>query len=79
MDFTPKELKTLLFAKKICPRCGGKLRRSKEYRTRRGWEFHERREPFLADNEKVKYYAYFFTCEGCGKKYSLSELAQAKQ
>ena len=75
MDFTPKELKYFLFAKKICPRCGGKLSRSKEYRTRYGWEFHESRDPVFSDNAKVKYYSYYFTCTDCGRKFSLSELA----
>ena len=74
IDFTPKELKYFLFAKKICPRCSGRLIRSKEYETRYGWEFHETREPFLADNERVKYYSYYFTCAGCGRKYPLREL-----
>ena len=79
MDFTPRELKYFLFAKKVCPRCGGKLIKSKEYETRYGWEFYERTEPILADNARVKYYSYYFTCEDCGKKYPLSELASAKE
>ena len=75
MDFTPKELRYFLFGKKICPRCGGMMDRSREFETRQGCEFHDR-EPFIAGNARVKYYFYVFTCQECGRKYRLSELAE---
>ena len=75
IDFTRKEFIYFLLKKKICPGCGGRMIKSREYETRYGREFHSKRGTFLADNERVKYYSYYFTCEECGKKYSLSELA----
>lgn len=75
MDFTPRELFYFLFKKKRCPFCGGRLRRAREFETRYGREFLEKREPFLANSVRVKYYFYTFTCEECGHKYSLHDLA----
>ena len=76
MDFTMKELRYFLFVKKICPVCGGKLQRRNRWETKLGAEFHSIREPFLADNARVKYYSYYFTCPACGREYTLTELAE---
>ena len=75
-DFTAGELKYFLFGKKICPACGGDMEKSKEFEIKLGSDFNSRRGTFLADNEKVKYYTYYFTCRSCGAKYSLRELAK---
>ncbi len=75
MDFTPQELGFLLGKKKICPECGGRMDRSKESETRYGSEFQSARGVFPGDHEQVDYYSYVFTCRDCGRKYSLSELA----
>ena len=50
--------------------------RSREFETRCGYEFDSRREPFFADNARVKSYFYVFTCRECGRRYRLSELVQ---
>ena len=77
MDCTPKELCYLLFSKKVCPKCGGKLEKSKEHEIRQGGEFKDSaRGYFIGTNEKVKYYFCVFTCAECGSKYRLSELVK---
>ncbi len=79
MEFTPDELLYLLFKKKICPRCGGRMEKVKEYETRLGSEFKSSHGFFFADTARVKYYIYYFTCQECGAKYPLSELAKQKE
>lgn len=74
-DFTPAELKYMLFGKKTCPSCGGPMEKQKEYEIRPGSDFPTSRNPVFADNDKVRHFLYFFMCKDCGAKYPLSELA----
>lgn len=75
-DFTAEELAYMLFKKKECPACGGRMEKVKEFETRAGSEFNSKRGTFLAKNEKVKYHTYYYACKTCGAKYPLSELAK---
>ena len=75
-DFTPRELKYILFGKKKCPACGGALEKGKDYEFRHGSDYTDKRGFFFADNEKVKHYTYYFVCKACGASYPLSELAK---
>lgn len=80
-EFTPKELAYFLFGKKKCPRCGGQMKKSKEYETITGADVNAKhnyssRDYFPADSQKVKSYRYYFICKNCGARYSLSELAK---
>ena len=75
MDFTPKELRYFLFRKKRCPRCGGKMDRSKSYEIRYGREFPSRRDVFAPNSAEVRYYFYVYTCRKCGAQYSLKALS----
>lgn len=74
-DFTFKELQYFLFKKKICPKCGHKLVKRKDFQTVRGSELNSKSEAFFVPSAKVKQYHYFFSCEDCGSEFSLKELA----
>lgn len=73
--FTPSEMVYFLFKKKICPRCGSRLIKEKGYITVKGSELNEK-EPFFRPDANVKDYKFFFTCEGCRIRYTLTGLAQ---
>ncbi len=78
-SFKPRELKYFLFGKKLCPRCGGKLVRSKESFTTRGAlpnTINTSSDVTFIDTSKVKYYFYVYTCQECQSRYSLEELAK---
>ena len=75
-DFTTKELVYFLFKKKICPKCGSQMIKSKGYETVEGNVFNSKTEAFFAPNAKVKHYLYFFTCQQCGSEFTLNELAK---
>lgn len=75
-DFTMRELGYFLFGKKKCPKCGGKLEKTKIYETRQGSEFNSKRGTFLAQNATVKHYLYIFNCQQCNSQFSLQELAK---
>ena len=71
-DFTFKVLQYLLFKKKICPKCNGKLIKRKGFETVRGSELNSNTEAFFVPSAKVKHYLYFFACEDCGSEFSLN-------
>lgn len=75
-DFTGKELSYFLFGKKVCPKCKGKLIKSKGYETVEGAKFNSRSSAFFVSNTNVKHYLYFYNCEKCNAEYTLSELAK---
>lgn len=77
-SFTPKEFKYMFFSRKICPQCGNKLKKRKEYETRVGKDINSKSNPFFVPSANVKCYIYSFVCCECGKTYSLSELANKK-
>lgn len=76
-SFKPRELKYFLFGKKRCPRCGGKLTRSKGSFTTKGAlpnTINTSSDFNFIDTAKVKYYYYIYTCQECQSQYSLEEL-----
>lgn len=75
-DFTGRELAYFLFGKKICPKCQGKLVKSKGYETVEGSVFNSKTAAFFIPNSKIKHYLYFYNCEKCGAEFTLSELAK---
>lgn len=75
-DFTPKELMYFLFAKKVCPRCGGGLIKKKWFEIAAGETLNEASDPVFAPNSKVKHYRYSYECLECGNIYTLRELCK---
>ena len=78
-DFTGKELIYFLFKKKMCPKCGGKMIKSKGYETVEGRVFNRKADAFFIPNAKVKHYLYFFTCQQCNSEFTLSELSTRRK
>lgn len=78
-EFTGNELSYFLFKKKICPKCGGKMIKSKGYETIEGRLVNRKSDGFFVPNAKVKRYLYFFTCQECGSEYTLNELSNSKK
>ncbi len=75
-DFTPSELRYLLFGKKRCPRCGGQLVKRKGFESVKGEQLNTGSDALFIPNAQVKHYLYFFTCQSCGREYTLEELAK---
>ena len=76
-DFTFRELMYFLFAKKECPHCGGKLHKHKSFETVDGSVFQASSDPlFFVQDDKVKRYVYSYSCENCGRLYSLRDLSK---
>lgn len=72
---SPKELKYLLFRRKICPYCFGKLIKRRVGRIVEGRDIEYVNEKFFRDNQLVKIYTYEFTCNKCGNVFSLTDIA----
>lgn len=75
-EFTTKELAYLLFKKKVCPKCGGKMIKEKRGETVDGSIFNTNSVPLYIQGREVKLYYYAFICQECGAEYKLSELAK---
>ncbi|MCB6415376.1 hypothetical protein LI221_09930 [Faecalimonas umbilicata] len=75
-DFTMKELAYFLFKEKKCPKCGGRMEKSKGYRTVRGETLNSSANAFFVQNARIKQYVYNYTCQQCGASYTLDELAK---
>ena len=75
-SFTFSELAYFLFGKKKCPKCGGKLVKSKDYEIRTDLFHEDSADPIFKPDSEVKQYSYNFQCEKCGFKSTLSELAK---
>lgn len=75
---TMRDLKYLLFSKKICPKCGGKLEKSKVCEIRMGHECGVKfvKSTILNDDMEFKYYKYVFTCEKCSSQFPLKDLTK---
>ena len=77
-DFTPREFFYFLFKKKVCPACGGKMLKQKEYEVVLGSELNTRTDPIFIPNAKVKHYYYKYKCSSCNQEFPLKDLAQKK-
>lgn len=77
-DFTIAELSYFLFAKKNCPKCGSKMKKSKGYEMVDGSIFNTSSVPLYIRGSEVKYYYYLFDCPKCNKQYKLNELVKSK-
>ncbi len=75
-EFSGKELTYFLFKEKVCPSCGGVLKKSKSFETVDGSIFDTVSVPLYIKGRKVKRYFYSFTCGKCNSSYELSELAK---
>lgn len=74
--FTPKEFFYLLFKKKICPKCGGKMTKQKCSEIVDGTKFDSLSAPLYTKRPEVKHYYYVFTCENCKETFTLSDLVK---
>lgn len=77
-NLSPRELRYLVFGKKACPRCGGKLARRKGHTTLRDHMPHEKDEPRRINARKVKLYHFTYVCPRCGAEFPLSRLAKGE-
>lgn len=77
-SFTLPELSFFLFGKKICPQCGCKLVKEKEYEIRTDLFHEDGSDPIFKPDSKVKQYSYNYYCKKCKFKSSLSALAKRK-
>ena len=77
-EFTGKELIYFFFRKKTCPRCGGKLSKTKDYKTVDGHLLNNTQNAFFVSNAKVKCYHHVFVCPSCKAAYPISELANKR-
>jgi len=75
-EFTGRELIYFLFKRKVCPRCGNKLSKTKDYETVDGYMLNNTQEAFFVPNAKVKRYHHLFVCQNCKAVYPISELAK---
>lgn len=75
-EFTTKELFYYLFVKKKCPVCSGIMDKSKGYEIVEGAKLNSKADPIFGTNTKVKNYHYYYSCQKCGKRYTLKELAK---
>ena len=77
-QLTPQEMFYFLFRKKICPRCGAMMDKQKDFVTVKGIDLKEESHLFFRPDVDVKDYKYFYICHRCGRRYSLTELANQK-
>ncbi len=77
-DFTPGQFAFLLFGRKVCPTCGGRLRRTKAFEEADSSILESKAEYVHYKPGKVKRYRYTYSCPRCGGKFTLEELAEKK-
>lgn len=75
-EFTPSELATYLFKKKVCPICGGRLEKRKDYTMKMGREMQKTGNKYYMDNEPVRDYKISYYCAGCDHTFTLDDLAK---
>ena len=75
-QFTAKEFFYLLFKKKICPKCGGKMTKQRCSEIVDGARFDSASAPLYTKRPDVKHYYYTFTCEDCSAKFTLTDLVK---
>lgn len=75
-EFSGNELSYMLFGKKSCPKCGGKMKKNKCAETVDGAKFNTQAVPLYIQGREIKCYYYSFTCQRCNAEFTLSELAK---
>ncbi len=75
-DFTASELKAFLFHSKRCPICEGELEKIRTCEMVKGEDLNSVSDPFFVKNARVNHYGYVFRCQGCGREFTLEELAE---
>ena len=80
LSFSWKEIVYLLFKKKDCPKCGGKMKKRLEMPTDYSLRT-ETRSPLFKDGVKVKEkeYTSHFLCPICQSRFPLAVLANARE
>ena len=78
-EFSRREAAYLLFGKKICPRCGSRLKKRKDFEMRLGAELNSKVDPIFVPDAKIRQYRYYFYCRKCNREFSLNELAERKK
>lgn len=76
MTLTGKELSYLLFKKKTCPRCGGKMMRKRCSEIVDGAKFDSPSAPLYTKRHEVRHDYYIFTCKDCNANFALTDLAK---
>lgn len=75
-DLTFSELIKLLFYKKLCPTCGGKLQRKTEKKyIKTGWDSMNGT-TYYADQYRLRFY---YVCKPCNHNVELHEIGRKKQ
>ena len=69
------EVAYLMFKRKICPSCRGKMRRTKEYEVTDDPKYTTMSTMYALPGKAVKNYKFFFICNTCDSKFPLAELA----
>ena len=82
LRLTKQETSYMLFRRKKCRNCGGKMKRHKAFV---GMKLHKdlKMQGFTADgnfslsdpNQEMRVYTYHYTCLTCNSTFSISELA----
>lgn len=75
-EFTLKELWFYLFGKKICPKCGNKLMKTKEYEIKTDLYHSEGADSIFKPDSKVKQYSFRYSCEKCKFSSSLTDIVK---
>lgn len=75
-QLTAKEFSYLVFKKKICPRCGGKLKKRKCSELVDGAKFDSASAPLYTKRSEVKHYYDMFACEDCEETFALTDLVK---
>lgn len=75
-EFTGKEFSYFLFKKKVCPKCGGQMKKIKCAETFKGEKINTASVPLYIQGREIKSYYYSFICKKCNSEFTLSELVK---
>lgn len=75
-EFTGKELSSLLFKKKKCPKCNGKLVKKKCSEVVNGSVYNTISVPLYIKGRRVKHYFYIYSCKSCNLDFTLNDLSK---
>ena len=76
LTLTMPELGYVLFAKKTCPHCGGKMKKIKRNKIVDGREYFKNRRDLYLHRPEVRVYYYTYHCTCCGREFELSKLVK---